>query len=76
VFAKMKYCPNCNYGITELEFYSLKMDLSCPRCNGSNVSQFYSYGSEIHRQIWDGEYTQDKNRLNPLAFPKQANKQA
>ena len=72
MFEEWKFCPMCNYAISDLQFYSLKYDLPCPRCHCSNVSNFYSYGSPKHLEITESHACfQVDERLKPLSFPKE-----
>jgi Zn-finger nucleic acid-binding protein len=43
------FCPVCNFATTKIEREYMIIDLECPSCHSSNLSNFYSYGSTTHR---------------------------
>ena len=50
------FCPLCDYAIPKLERDSTAKRLDpvlCPRCNGADLTMFYSFGSQKHRERLD-----------------------
>lgn len=33
-------CPNCGYGINQLEVALMRLDFHCPKCKKKNISDF------------------------------------
>ena len=55
-----KYCPSCNYKIEHVPYMLAAHNFPCPGCRISNLDQFYSIDSMVHRQILAGERYQSK----------------
>jgi hypothetical protein len=46
---KVKFCPKCGYIITNIEYWRIKFNLLCPRCD------FYRLDAFESKEILSGE---------------------
>ena len=65
------FCSSCDYAMDKLERDSLRCRpdaVACPRCHAVNLTQFYSYGSQAHR---DRRAAWERGEIKgaPLPFP-------
>ena len=66
------FCSSCDYVMDKLERDSLRCRpdaVTCPRCHAVNLTQFYSYGSQTHRDRRDA-WERGEIKGAPLPFPK------
>ena len=65
------FCSSCDYVMDKLERDSLRCRpdaVTCPRCHAVNLTQFYSYGSQTHRDRRDA-WERGGIKGAPLPFP-------
>jgi phage FluMu protein Com len=65
------FCSSCDYAMDKLDRDSLRCRpdaVTCPRCHAVNMTQFYSYGSQTHR---DRRAAWERGEIKgaPLPFP-------
>ena len=67
------YCSECNYPI-DVTFWKEDIDRGvnsdCPNCKACRFSQFYAYGSPVHKrqvEIYGEQYFHEV--LKPVPFP-------
>ena len=47
------FCEVCNFAMSKVERRALVCNVRCPRCGLSRVSDFYDYGSQVHKSMWE-----------------------
>jgi len=63
------FCSSCDYAIDKLERDSLRCRpdaVTCPRCHAVNLTQFYSCGSQTHR---DRRESWERGEINGAPLP-------
>lgn len=71
-----KFCPCCNYILSEEVIVWAAFDFPCPACEVGGIRNFYSYGSSTHKEKWEsylsmlrGEFSYPAYYRNPVSFP-------
>jgi hypothetical protein len=66
---KLRYCCECDYAISDVEYEYAIADLTCPRCGQCKFSNFYGAGSDYHKRRLE-EHMNHGARGNPPPWPE------